>query len=167
MGQKDFFIFWKNPIGVKGLFLKLFLKKKQINICKNRKKLFSEKVLLYAKNLFLSRIKKFGIFFNCNYNMIGQKRLCFFLDQWGSLYISCYIEMRNSKVASAYTFWLILQNYFCSFFKMEPSIVTHQSKALIFYFDMEKNWNQKFQNFVENRQNNIRVFKFSVCLHTL
>ena len=59
---------------------------------------------------------------------------------------------------------------FAAFLKWNPVSVyiwlTHQSKALIFYFDMKKILNQNFQNFVENRQSNIRVFKFSVCLHT-
>ena len=59
-----------------------------------------------------------------------------------------HVERRNSKVASAYTFWLILQNYFCSFFKMEPSVGLYMIKPSIESSDIlfwhEKNLKPKF-----------------------
>ena len=43
---------------------------------------------------------------------------------------------------------------------------THQSKALIFYFDMKKILSRIFKNFVGNRQTKFHVLKFRVCVST-
>ena len=57
------------------------------------------------------------------------------------------IEMRNSKGRSGtvrVTFWLILQKHFTAFLHRKLKVAqiwsTHQSKALIFYFGIQKNF---------------------------
>ena len=47
------------------------------------------------------------------------------------------------------------------------SMFSHQSKAVIFYFDMKKVLMPKFEKFLGNRQNEFQEFKFNVCLHTI
>ena len=52
--------------------------------------------------------------------------------------------LNNSKGHSGYIFWFILQKNFAAFshrkLKVEQIWPTHQSKALIFYFDIKKFW---------------------------
>ena len=45
--------------------------------------------------------------------------------------------------------------------------LTHQSKALIFYFDMKNFFNLIFKNLWKTDKVNFNKFKFNVCLHTL
>ena len=78
--------------------------------------------------------------------------------------------MGNSKGPSGYNFSWFYKIYFTAFlhksFKIAYIWLTHQSKALIFYFDMKKILSPIFENFLENRQSKFHVFKFNVCVNT-
>ena len=67
-----------------------------------------------------------------------------------------YIESGNSKARSGCSFLQISQKYFVAVsqanFEEINRWLTHQSKALILYFDSEKNSISFFKNFVRNRQ---------------
>ena len=74
------------------------------------------------------------------------------------------------KGRSGYTFWLILQKTFAAFSHRKIKVAqiwsTHQSKALIFYFGINKILSWIFENFVKNRQTKFHVLKFRVCVNT-
>ena len=65
-----------------------------------------------------------------------------------------HLESENSKVGSGYTFWLISKKYFAAFSQQNLETIhlwlTHQSKALIFYFELK----------------NILTLILGVCKHT-
>ena len=77
----------------------------------------------------------------------------------------------NSKRRSGYNFDQFFKNNFPAFLQLHPEAIhiwlAHQSKALIFYFDMRKKFISDFGNFVGNRQTKFHEFKHKVCEHIL
>ena len=71
------------------------------------------------------------------------------------------------RVLFSRTFTKIFCAFSTSKFKSLTYIwLTHQSKALIFYFGMKKILILIFEKFGENRQSRLDELEFSVCLHT-
>ena len=74
------------------------------------------------------------------------------------------------KGAQGRIFTNFLKNSFAAFLKLHPKAIhiwlTHQSKALIFYFDMRKKLISDFVNFMRNRQIKFHEFKLRVCVNT-
>ena len=80
------------------------------------------------------------------------------------------LERWNSKGRSGYSFDSIYKIYFAAFLHRSFEVIqiwlTHQSKALIFYFGMKKVLSPIFESFVGNRQTKFHILKFRVCVNT-
>ena len=81
-----------------------------------------------------------------------------------------HIERWNSKGRSGTILTNFSKKSFAAFLQWHPEAIhiwlTHQSKALIFYFDMRKKLISYFENFVGNRQTKFHEFKLRVCVNT-
>ena len=78
--------------------------------------------------------------------------------------------MWNSNVSSSYIFWVILQNIFCALPQRNSKIfsirIIYQSKVLIFYFCIKKNWFPNLNStFLVNRQTKFYALKLWVWAH--
>ena len=86
-----------------------------------------------------------------------------------STLISLIIIFVKFKRALRLHFWQISQKYFATVsqqnFEEINRWLTHQSKALILYFDTENQSMSFFENFVENIQKKFYIFKFRVCVN--
>ena len=87
-----------------------------------------------------------------------------------------FLNDRSSLLKNCvFNFWRKLlwfyKIYFAAFLHRSFEVIqiwlTHQSKALIFYFGMKKILSPIFENFVGNRQTKFHILKFRVCKHTL